>query len=193
LEIASSPVSDDPPLAKDLQQDVDGAEAQQRAAVAHRERARRVDRVVVRQVSDHLSHQASDDHHHHAGREEVRREGECPPGLAQPAKVDEEEDQHHTDGDLQAVVHQPRNRRGDGVGPGGGLHSHGDDVVDHQRDGSHLGDHRAEVLPRHDVRAPSLRVEHDNLPVTQGHQHQDDKNDQRHRQKQGVCREPERR
>jgi hypothetical protein len=152
-----------------------------------------VDRVVERQVSDHLSHQATDDHHGHRGGEEVCRERERPTSLAQPTKVDEEEDQDHTDGDLKAVLRQSRNRRGDGVGPRRRLHGHGDDVVDHQRDGSDLGDHRAEILPRDDVRTARLGVEHDNLPVGQGHQHQDDENDQRHRQQQGVCRETEHR
>ena len=142
-------------------------------------------RVVRRQVPHQVADQPDDDHQDDRTCEQVGRYREGPAGLLEAAQVPEAHEQHHADGDLDLV----RADRGEGGGDRGrarrGLHRHGHHVVDEQRDRAHLGDPRAEVLPRHHVRAARPDVDHDDLAVGQQHQHHDEQDDQRHGQEQG--------
>ena len=66
-----------------------------------------------------------------------------------------------------------------GVGAGRGLHGDGDDVVDDERDRGDLGDAGPEVLPRDDVGAAGLGVDHHDLAVREGHEEEDDEDRER--------------
>ena len=68
--------------------------------------------------------------------------------------------------------------------PGRDLDGDGDHVVDQQRHRADLRDARAEVLPRHDVRAARPDVDHDDLAVGEHHERHHQQDDQRQRQDQ---------
>ncbi len=65
-------------------------------------------------------------------------------------------------------MEQRRERRRQRVGPGGDLDRDGDRVVDEQRDGGHLCDSRAEVVPGNHVRAARSGVDHHHFSIGEG-------------------------
>jgi hypothetical protein len=93
-----------------LHEDVDPADAQQRTALAEREGADGMGRVVLGQVSGDLPVEAHEDDHGHRGDEEVGGEREQPPRLTQPAEVANEQEQDDADGDLELVGGEGRHR-----------------------------------------------------------------------------------
>ena len=98
LEIASVPVMAELPLAKAAQQEEGGhPEDEAAAGMAERQRARELPAAWGR-VPGCRADQADHDEDGHVGDEEVGRDGEHPPGLADAAQVAVGEDHHERDG-----------------------------------------------------------------------------------------------
>ena len=81
--------------------------------------------------------------------------------------------------ELDPVLGQRLDGRGDGEHAGRDRHRHGQHVVDEEGGAGHQRRGLAEILPADDVRAPAARVGEDRLPVAEHHdgqqQHHDDR------------------
>ncbi len=98
FEIASRPVSDAPPLAKAFSSTKIAAPVKIALWLSWTPIIPDTCGSTGRSPSEGAEH--ADDHDQPgAGDEEVRREGECPAGLAHAAQVAEREQQHDRDGD----------------------------------------------------------------------------------------------
>ncbi len=136
------------------------------------------------QVPQRLADQPDDDHQDDRAREQVGRYREGPARLLEATQVPEAHEQDHAEADLELVGADPREGGGYRGGPRRDLDRHGHHVVDEQRDRAHLGDARAEVLPRHHVRSARPDIDHHDLAVGQQHEHHDEQDDQCHGQDQ---------
>ena len=190
LEMASRPVSDEPPLANERRRVMKASPISQPVArcpeMPPEELAVGRERDVV-QVAQGLLDVADDDDRGQRDHVEVGREGEEPPGLADAAQVAVEEEQHDADGDGHRVegVGQARDGTGQVGRAGRRLHGHRDRVVDQQRHRGDLGHPRPEVVPGHHVGAAGLRVVLDHVEVRQGHEEEDAENGQGDRDTRG--------
>ena len=108
------------------------------------------------------------DHGVHHRDEGVGRQRERDPGLADPAQVDEREQQDNQRARARPCARQRGRGRGDREHAGGDRHRDREDVVDEQRRGGDEARQRAEVLLRDDVRAAARLVRPDGLACTRG-------------------------
>ena len=156
LEIASRPVSDEPPLANERSRVMKASPISQPWPGVPRCPPKSLlcgGMGMWWRSPQRLLDVADDDHRGQRDHVEVGREGEDPPGLADAAQVAVEQEEHDADRDGHGVggVGQARDGTGQGGRPGRRLHGHRDRVVDQQRHRGDLGHLRPEVVPRHHV------------------------------------------
>ena len=162
----------------------------QTAAVMHRYRSGSVAGIVLRKAPNEMPDNAGHDHHDEHHHKRVGGDRKRQPGFAQSAQIQIADEQYDCDGDLHAVGPQRRQRRRHRNRARRRLHCHCHDVVDQQCRGRHLRHLGPEVLPRHDVGAAGLRVNHHDLPVRRGHQGEDQQDHTHDGQQQDERREP---
>jgi len=152
-------------------------EPRQRVTAGRVPARRRFGRVQAR--IDREADEAADEQRGEREDEHVRRDREDRAGLADAAKVEERDDRHEGDGDLDPRRMQFGHGRRDRKDAGGDGERDRHDVVDGERGcGAEPGD-IAEVLARYDVRAAAARVGLDRLAVGERHDRQQQPDRQR--------------
>ena len=113
-------------------------------------------------------------HHEHADHEAVRRDGERPARLLDPAQVDEREHADEAEREGDRVGSQRRDRAGDRCDAGNDRHGDGEHVIDQQGSRGRQRRVLAEVGPTDRVGAAAVRVGGAGLAIGRDHDHQQD-------------------
>ena len=107
----------------------------------------------------------------------------------EPAQVGEREECDEANAQLDAIRSEAIERRNDCCHATGDGNSHREDVVDEHRSAGNEGGVLAEVLPRHDVGATTVRIGEDRLAVTTDDDREQDDDEDRDRNEPAVRRD----
>ena len=130
---------------------------------------------------DRDADESHDDQNEEPDDERICRDREDRPRFADATEVQQRDDRHEPDGQLDAERVQLRDRRGDREHAGGDRDSDRKDVVDGERGRRGEPGDVPEVLARDDVRAAAARVRLDRLTVRERHDREQDADGERDR------------